>query len=91
MKKNPPSAPADFFNSAYHSLAAGYRDAVSDLENNTGEKYTEIYIVGGGAKNGYLNSLAEQYTGKKIVALPIEATAIGNLKVQLNYIEGLKK
>ena len=42
-----------------------------------------MYIVGGGAKNVYLNKLSEAATGKKIVALPIEATAIGNLKVQM--------
>ena len=46
--------------------------------------YKEIYIVGGGAKNGYLNALTEKITGKKVIALPIEATAIGNLKVQMN-------
>ena len=82
-----PKSVADYFNSAYHSLAKSYREAVLALENNLGVKYSEIYIVGGGAKNGYLNSLAERYTEKKIVALPIEATAIGNLKVQLDYCE----
>jgi rhamnulokinase len=74
---------ADYFNSAYVSLADGYREAIEDLERNTGKRYTEMYIVGGGAKNGYLNDLSEKYTGKKVVALPIEATAIGNLKVQM--------
>jgi len=41
-------------------------------------------VVGGGAKNAFLNRLTEQETGKQVVALPIEATALGNLKVQLN-------
>ena len=74
---------ADLFNAAYVSLALGYRRAIADLEKNTGKTYTELYIVGGGAKNNYLNSLTEQYTGKRVIALPIEATAIGNLKVQM--------
>lgn len=82
--KSEPQTDADFFNSAYHSLASGYRDAILALEKNTGKTYPEIYIVGGGAKNTYLNSLTEKYTGKKVRALPIEATAIGNLKIQLN-------
>ena len=82
--KPTPQKDADYFNSAYHSLAAGYRDAISALEANTKNSYPEIYIVGGGAKNAYLNSLTEKYTGKKVRALPIEATAIGNLKIQLN-------
>ena len=45
--------------------------------------YDQLYIVGGGAKNQFLNDLTEKATGKKVVALPIEATAIGNLKIQM--------
>ena len=78
-----PVKPGDFFNAAYVSLADGYRVAIADLEANTGKTYTEIYIVGGGAKNGYLNGLTEDATGKKVVALPIEATAIGNMMIQI--------
>ena len=81
--KHLPETDADYFNSAYHSLAFGYKVAISALEANTSKAYPEIYIVGGGAKNTYLNSLTEKYTGKKVRALPIEATAIGNLKIQL--------
>lgn len=78
-----PVSDADYFNSAYVSLADGYRRAICDLETNVGREYTEIYIVGGGAKNVYLNSLTESLTGKRVRALPIEATAIGNLKMQM--------
>ena len=78
-----PVNPGDFFNAAYVSLADGYRVAIADLEQNTGKCYSEIYIVGGGAKNGYLNALTEKHTGKRVVALPIEATAIGNLSIQI--------
>ena len=85
--KPAPATMADYFNSAYVSLADGYREAIADLEANTGKTYTEMYIVGGGAKNDYLNALSENATGKKIIALPIEATAIGNLKVQMKRIE----
>ena len=79
-----PKADADYFNAAYVSLAHGYKRAIGDLERNTKKTYPEIYIVGGGAKNVYLNALTEKITGKKVVALPIEATAIGNLKAQMN-------
>ena len=78
-----PKEPKDYFNSAYRSLALGYKEAIDDLEANTGCRYSEIFIVGGGAKCDYLNRLAEAATGKRVVALPIEATAIGNLKVQM--------
>ena len=79
-----PETMADYFNAAYVSLADGYRKAIGDLERNTGRTYSAIYIVGGGAKNTYLNGLTERATGKRVIALPIEATAIGNLKVQIN-------
>lgn len=72
----------DYFRCAYRSLALSYKKAIEELEANTGKKYQKIYIVGGGAKNTYLNRLTEEFTGKSVVALPIEATALGNLKIQ---------
>lgn len=73
----------DYFCCAYRSLALSYKKAIEELEANTGKTYDSIYIVGGGAKNAFLNRLTEEYTGKKVIALPIEATALGNLKIQM--------
>ena len=73
----------DYFRCAYCSLAISYRDAIHELEANTGKTYDSLYIVGGGAKNQLLNHLTEEATGKKVIALPIEATALGNLKIQM--------
>ena len=78
-----PACAADYFNCAYISLGYFYNEAIRDLESNTGRSYPDIYIVGGGAKNKYLNEITEKYTGKRVIALPIEATAIGNLKIQM--------
>ena len=74
---------ADYFRCAYRSLALSDKQAIDELEANTGAKYGKLYIVGGGAKNTFLNRLTEESTGKKVVALPIEATALGNLKIQM--------
>ena len=74
---------ADYFRCAYRSLAVSYKQAIDELEANTRTKYDKLYIVGGGAKNSFLNRLTEEATGKKVVALPIEATALGNLKIQM--------
>lgn len=79
--------PGDYFRCAYRSLANTYRDALDNLEKITGETYEKLYIVGGGAKNAFLNRLTEEATGKKVVALPIEATALGNLKIQLEVFK----
>ena len=73
----------DYFRCAYRSLAISYKQAIEELEANTGKTYEKLYIVGGGAKNGFLNRLTEEATGKQVVALPIEATALGNLKIQM--------
>ena len=73
----------DYFRCAYRSLAISYRDALSELERNTETTYEKLYIVGGGAKNAFLNRLTEEATGKQVIALPIEGTALGNLKIQL--------
>ena len=73
----------DYFRCAYRSLADSYRQAINELEHNTGCRYEKLYIVGGGAKNTFLNQLTEEFTGKKVVALPIEATALGNIKIQM--------
>ena len=78
-----PQTVGDYFRCAYRSLALSYRDAIRELEANTGTAYEKLYIVGGGAKNQFLNALTAQATGKQVVALPIEATALGNLKIQM--------
>ena len=78
-----PIREADYFRCAYRSLALSYAKAIRELEENTGKAYERPYIVGGGAKNAFLNRLTEEATGKQVVALPIEATALGNLKIQL--------
>lgn len=73
----------DYFRCAYRSLADSYRLALNELEQNTGVNYQKLYIVGGGAKNQFLNELTAQATGKEVIAMPIEATALGNLKMQM--------
>ncbi len=78
-----PKTTGDYFCCAYRSLALSYKTAIEELERNTETCYDKLYIVGGGAKNGFLNRLTEEATGKRVIALPIEATALGNLKTQI--------
>ena len=78
-----PISVGDYFRCAYRSLALSYKNAIAELEQNTNMWYDKLYIVGGGAKNGFLNRLTEEATGKTVVALPIEATALGNIKIQM--------
>ena len=80
---HPPKCAMGYFRCAYRSLAQGYKQAIEEIERNTGKSYQKLYIVGGGAKNAFLNCLTAEATGKEVIALPIEATALGNLKVQM--------
>ena len=83
LLENKPADTYDYFRCAYKSLALSYKEAIKELEHNTGKTYTKLYIVGGGAKNQFLNRLTQEATGKEVIALPIEATALGNLIIQL--------
>ena len=76
----------DLLNSVYYSLATSYKKAVDEIELITGEKIDSIYIVGGGSKDEYLNKLTQQITGKPVITGITEATATGNLKIQLDVI-----
>jgi rhamnulokinase len=67
----------------YQSLAECYAETVRELEEITGKIYSEIHIVGGGSNAGYLNRLTAQKTRRKVYAGPAEATAIGNIAVQM--------
>ena len=67
----------------YNSLAKCYGDTVEEIEAITGKKYSTIYVVGGGSNAEYLNELTAKYTGRKVSAGPSEATAIGNIIVQM--------
>lgn len=67
----------------YNSLAKCYADAKKEIEAMTGKSYDSIHIIGGGANADYLNRLTAKATGKKVLAGPVEATAIGNLAVQM--------
>lgn len=72
-------------NSAYHSLAKSYNDAVAEIEKITNQTINAIHIVGGGCQDSYLNELTAKYTKKTVTSGPIEATATGNIISQIMY------
>lgn len=66
----------------FESLSLRYRWTAEKLEELTGKKYDVINIVGGGTKDELLCRFAANGTGRRVVAGPVEATAIGNILVQ---------
>jgi rhamnulokinase len=83
LGKKVPESPAELAFSVYTSLAQCYKTAIDDLEKITGKKYPSISIIGGGSKDQYLNTLTAEYTGKTVFAGPSEATAVGNILLQM--------
>ena len=67
----------------YNSLAKCYATVIEEIQEMTGKSYDSISIVGGGSNAVYLNELTAKYTGRTVYAGPTEATAIGNLMVQM--------
>jgi rhamnulokinase len=65
------------------SLALKYRQVLESLEELTGRRYTHLRIVGGGSRNRLLNQLTADATGRTVLAGPVEATALGNIAVQM--------
>ena len=74
-------------NTVYHSLAKSYARAVAEIEHISGKEIAVINIVGGGSKDSYLNALTARYTGKRVLAGPVEATATGNIISQLMFTD----
>ena len=79
----PPVTPAQYVRTILESLALKYRVVVESLEELTGTKIVEIRIVGGGSKNRLLNQFTADATGRTAIAGPAEATALGNIVMQM--------
>src|SRR5436309_5632808 len=78
-----PETPGSFARAILESLAFKYRVVLDTLEELTGARLTEIQIVGGGSQNRLLNRFTADATGRTVVAGPVEATALGNIAMQM--------
>jgi rhamnulokinase len=63
-------------------MALKYRWVLGQLEELSGKRHDPIHIIGGGAKNRLLNQFTADCTQRKVIAGPVEATAIGNILMQ---------
>lgn len=84
-----PKSKGDFMRCVCISLAKKYAEVKTQMERCTNKKINKIYIVGGGSKNQLLNRLAVEYTQCEVIRGEVEATAMGNILVQLKS-ENLK-
>jgi rhamnulokinase len=79
----PPKSPAGFTRAVLESLALKYRVVLSSLEQLTGKRIDRIRVIGGGSKNRLLNQFTADATDRTVLAGPAEATALGNIAVQM--------
>ena len=78
-----PETPAEVAAVIYNSLARCYADTLSEIEEITGKRYAAVNVIGGGSNADYLNRITAKACGRTVYAGPSEATAIGNLLVQM--------
>ena len=74
----------------YESLALKYRAVKEEIEALVGRSFDRLRVVGGGVKDGLLSQFTADATGVRVIAGPIEATALGNIAVQLIAMGVLK-
>ena len=78
-----PAGPSAYARAILESLAFKYRNVLDSLEELTGIRFEEIRIMGGGSKNRLLNQFTADATGRTVLAGPAEATALGNIAMQM--------
>ncbi len=83
-----PESVGDYFRCAMASIAESYKKALGELSRNTGKSFSRLYIYGGGANNSLLNEMTRKACGIDVEARPVEASAVGNLRVQMRKFYG---
>ena len=78
-----PSTRGEMVRLILESLAAKYAVNIDRLESLVGRRFSAIHIFGGGSQNALLNQLTANVCGRPVIAGPVEATAIGNLLMQM--------
>jgi rhamnulokinase len=78
-----PATPGAYARAVFDSLALKYRIVIRDLQSLIEHPIARIRVIGGGSQNALLNQLTADATGLPVVAGPVEATALGNVAVQM--------
>lgn len=78
-----PASRGAYVRCVLESLALKYRLVLRNLEQLCGKRIEQIRVIGGGSRNRLLNQFTADATGRRVVAGPAEATALGNIAVQI--------
>ena len=80
--QNMPADEGAVIRCALESLALHYRQVLGWLEELIGGRIETIHIVGGGIQNRQLCQMAADACDRRVVAGPVEATAMGSVMMQ---------
>lgn len=72
------------------SLALKYRYTLEQIEACTGKHFSMINMIGGGIQSRLLCQMTANASNRKVLAGPVEATALGNIAVQLITLGEIK-
>lgn len=78
-----PHTKGEFMRCVTESLALRYKQGIERMNRCIPSPITQLNIIGGGCQNGLLNQLTANATGIPVLAGPVEATAIGNILMQV--------
>jgi rhamnulokinase len=78
-----PQDPGAYVRTILESLAFKYRMVLRNLQQVSGRPIEQIRLIGGGSKNRLLNQMTADATGRRVLAGPAEATALGNIAIQI--------
>jgi len=78
-----PKSTGAYVRCVLESLALKYRLVLQNLERVCDQRIDQIRVIGGGSKNRLLNQFTADATGKRVLAGPAEATALGNIAIQI--------
>lgn len=78
-----PTDKAAILRVATESIALAYAVAIDRIRTATGNTIRRIHVVGGGTRNELLMQATADATGLDVIAGPVEATACGNIIMQL--------
>ncbi len=78
-----PADHAVLYRAALEGLALRYRSCLRSLEAIVGNSINIIHVVGGGALNALLCQMTADACNRTVVAGPVEATATGNVLMQM--------
>lgn len=78
-----PETDAQVVRCILESLALKYSYVMERLEILTGSSLPTLHLVGGGIRNRALCQFTADAVGREVIAGPVEATALGNVGVQL--------